>query len=161
MTLTIRPYRPEDRAAAAHIFYRAVREGAADHYDADQRAAWAPSPEPDYASPSKLERQWCWIAERDGAPVGFMSLERDGYLDMAFVLPEEMGRGTARALYAALIERARAEGLRRLWVTGSHLARRFFLARDWRVVWMENLHADGQVYQVFRMVVDLDGPNDD
>lgn len=156
MTLTVRPYRAEDRAQAARIFYRAVREGSAAFYDAAQRQAWAPSPEPDTEEPDKLLTQWCWIAERDGRAVGFMSLCHDGYLDMAFVLPEEMGRGAARALYAALVERAQTEGLRRLWVTASHLARRFFLARGWRVTWIENLQADGQVYQVFRMVVDVE-----
>jgi putative acetyltransferase len=161
MSLSVRPYRPDDRAAAALIFYRAVREGAADFYDAAQREAWAPSPEPDAHEADKLVEQWCWIAERDGRPVGFMSLEPSGYLDMAFVLPDEMGRGTARALYAALVARARAEGLNRLWVTASHLARRFFLARGWRVVWMENLCADGQAYVVFRMVIDLDGLDHD
>ncbi|MCO5126519.1 MAG: GNAT family N-acetyltransferase [Rhodobacteraceae bacterium] len=30
---------------------------------------------------------------------GFMSLDREGYLDMAFVLPEVMGKGVARALW--------------------------------------------------------------
>ena len=92
MTLSLRPYRPEDRAAAVYIFFRAVREGAAAFYDEAQRAAWAPSSEPDWTRADKLLDQWCWIAEREGRPVGFMSLDRTGYLDMAFVLPEEMGK---------------------------------------------------------------------
>jgi putative acetyltransferase len=155
MTLTVRPYRPEDRAAAVHIFFRAVREGAAAFYDEAQRAAWAPSPEPDWARADKLLDQWCWIAERDGRAVGFMSLDRTGYLDMAFVLPEEMGKGTAGALYDALIAQARASGLTRLTVIASQLARRFFQKRGWRISWMQNLAADGQVYVVFRMFHDL------
>jgi len=155
MTLAVRPYRPEDRPAAALIFYRAVREGAAAFYDAEQRAAWATSPEPNPDRADKLLEQWCWIAERDGAPVGFMSLEKGGYLDMAFVLPDEMGRGTAGALYDALLAQARAAGLTRMTVTASQLARRFFSKRGWRVSWMENLSVDGQVYLVFRMFRDL------
>ena len=38
----IRPYRPEDRAAAALVFFRAVREGSAAFYTEAERAAWAP-----------------------------------------------------------------------------------------------------------------------
>lgn len=153
MTVGIRTYRPEDRAACTRVFYRAVREGAKDFYDADQRAAWAPSPEPDPEDADKLLDQWCWVAERGDSIVGFMSLCHDGYLDMAFVLPEEMGRGTAAALYRPLLAKARAEGLTRLTVIASHLARRFFLKNGWQVERPEDLHADGQVYQVFHMVL--------
>lgn len=155
MTRTVRPYRAEDRAQAALIFFRAVREGAAGFYDATQLAAWAPDADPDWATPDKLLEQWCWIAERDGRPVGSMSLDRTGYLDMAFVLPDEMGRGTSTALYETLIAQARSAGLTRLTVLASHLARRFFAKKGWRVSWMQNLVADGQVYQVFRMFLDL------
>lgn len=155
LTPAVRPYRPEDRAACALVFYRAVREGAAAFYDQAQREAWAPSPEPDWSEPSKLERQWCWVAERGDRIVGFMSLEPSGYLDMAFVLPEEMGRGTATAVYATLLARAHDEGLGRLTVIASHLARRFFARRGWRVDRTEDLHADGQVYEVFHMSLDL------
>ena len=155
MTLIVRPYCAEDRAHAALIFFRAVREGATAFYDAAQRAAWAPDPEPEWAEPDKLLDQWCWIAERAGQPVGFMSLDHEGYLDMAFVLPEEMGRGTSDALYAALIAHAHMAGLRRLTVTASLQARRFFLKKGWQISWMENLTADGQTYIIFRMFTDL------
>lgn len=157
MSPIIRPYRPEDRAACAGVFYRAVREGATGFYDEHQRAAWAPSPDPDADAPDKLLDQWCWVAERGDRIVGFMSLDRTGYLDMAFVLPEEMGRGTSTALYGALIAQARTAGLARLTVHASHLARRFFHRKGWRISWMQNLAADGQVYEVFRMFLDLPG----
>lgn len=155
MILSVRAYRPEDRAACALVFDRAVREGAASVYDQAQREAWAPSPEPDLGTPDKLLAQWCWVAERDGAVAGFMSLEPSGYLDMAFVLPEEMGKGTAKALYAALIAKACDERLPRLTVTASHLARRFFARQCWALDRKEDLAADGQIYDVFRMSLDL------
>ncbi|MGL4281677.1 MAG: GNAT family N-acetyltransferase [Albidovulum sp.] len=155
MSVTVRPYRPEDRAACARVFYRAVREGAAAAYDQAQREAWAPSPEPDLATPDKLRLQWCWVAERGGAVAGFMSIEPSGYLDMAFVLPEEMGKGTADALYSALMARVRDEGLSHLTVTASHLARRFFARHGWTLDRKEDLAADGQIYEVFRMSLDL------
>ena len=154
LTPAVRPYRTGDRAACALVFYRAVREGTAAFYNQAQREAWAPSPEPDWSEPCKLERQWCWVAERGGRIVGFMSLEPSGYLDMAFVLPEEMGRGTAVALYAALLAKARDAGLERMTVIASHLARRFFARRGWRVDRAEDLLADGQVYEVFHMSLD-------
>ncbi len=155
LSLRIRPYRPDDRAACALVFYRAVREGSAAFYDQAQRDAWAPSPEPDYSEPSKLERQWCWVAERGDKVVGFMSIEPSGYLDMAFVLPGEMGKGTAAALYEVLLSKARDQRLPRLTVIASPLARRFFARQGWQVDRPEDLAADGQVYEVFHMSLDM------
>ncbi len=160
MTPAVRQYMSGDRAACALVFYRAVREGAAACYNEAQRNAWAPDDKPDLDYPDKLLDQWCWVAERGGQVAGFMSLDRTGYLDMAFVLPEEMGRGTSAVLYDALIAQARSAGLTRLTVVASHLARRFFQKRGWRISWMQNLVADGQVYEVFRMYLDLPGGSD-
>ncbi len=153
MTRTrIRAYRADDRAACHHVFYRAVHEGAAAFYDADQRAAWAPSAQPDLSKPDKLLDQWCWIAEgAEGGVIGFMSLRRDGYLDVAFVLPEAQGTGVANALLDALIARARAEGLTRLTVHASHLARRFFAKHGWQVDHAEAHPARGQTLERFAM----------
>lgn len=155
LKIGIRLYRPDDRAACASVFYRAVREGSATFYDQAQRDAWAPSPLPDLSEPDKLLDQWCWVAERGPDVVGFMSLDHSGYLDMAFVLPGEMGKGTAAALYKALLSKARDEHLPRLTVIASHLARRFFARQGWQVDRPEDLAADGQLYEVFHMSLDI------
>ena len=153
--MQIRAYRPQDRSAKAGVFYRAVHEGAAPFYDAAQRAVWAPSPEPDWALPDRQLDQWCWVAEDHSGMTGFMSLDREGYLDMAFVLPEVMGKGVARALYGALLAEARASGLTRLTVRASHLARRFFERQGWQVDSFDPYPVDGQVFDTFLMSLDL------
>jgi putative acetyltransferase len=153
----IRPYRPDDRGAVAGVYYRAVREGAAAFYDEAQREAWAPRDTPDLTRPDKLLGQWCWVAEAGGKVTGFMSLCADGYLDMAFVIPEVMGRGHAALLYDALLAKARAEGLARLSVHASHLARRFLARRGWQVDEVQMHPANGQVFERFAMSLDLAG----
>jgi len=155
--MQVRPYRTEDRRAKALVFYRAVREGAAAFYDEAQRAAWAPDAEPDWDSPDRQLDQWCWVAEDDSGITGFMSLEPGGYLDMAFVLPEVMGRGVAGALYDTLLRTAREHRLDRLTVRASHLARRFFEKQGWHVDAADLLEADGQTYETFLMSLTL-GP---
>ena len=156
--VTLRPYRPEDRAACAAIFFRAVREGAAGHYDAAQRAAWAPAGAETGAD--RLAHQWCLVAERDGTPAGFLSMTPEGHLDMAFVLPEEMGRGTAAALYDALLARARGAGLQRLTVHASHLARPFLERRGWQAETAETVALRGQRLERFVMSLGLEAPAD-
>ncbi|MCV2869748.1 GNAT family N-acetyltransferase [Defluviimonas sp. WL0002] len=153
---SVRAYRPEDRAAKARVFFRAVHEGAAQFYDPAQRAAWAPSPEPDWNEPDRQMDQWCWVAETDGALTGFMSLERDGYLDMAFVVPEAMGTGVAQALYRTLEDHARQNGLRRLTVRASHLARHFFEKQGWTIDRFEAFPLADQVFDTFQMSLDLE-----
>ena len=151
MPPVIRPYRPEDRAAAALIYYRAIMEGTAPHLGLAERTAWARSPEPDLSKPDKLLDQWCWIAEEDGRPTGFMSLCPDGLLDMAFVIPEVMGKGTAGALYDALLAKARTEGLTRLTVLASAWSRGFLLKRGWQIDEAGMKEFDGFLYHLSSM----------
>lgn len=155
MATLIRPYRPEDRAAAALIYWRAIMEGTTSHLSEPERLAWAGSPEPDLTKPDKLLNQWCWIAEDDGTPTGFMSLCPDGLLDMAFVVPEVMGKGTASALYDTLLARARAEGLKRLTVLASIYSRGFLLKRGWTVDAEGMKDYDGFSYFLSDMSLDL------
>lgn len=156
MSPTIRHYRAEDRAACHHVFYRAVHEGAARFYDATQRADWASRPDPDLSKPDKLLDQTVWLAEEDGRITGFMSLTDTGHLDMAFVLPEVMGKGHAAAIYDALMAHARAVGLARVTVDASHLFTRFLRRRGWRVDEAELYVSDrGVAFERFRMSVDL------
>lgn len=155
MAPTIRPYRQTDRAAASLVFYRAVREGAAAHYPADELAAWAPSPDPDLNRPDKLLDQWCFVAEQDGVLTGFFSMDHSGYLDMAFVLPEVMGNGTAATLYDTLMHRAKTAGLTRFTVRAAHQSRQFLTRRDWQFDRMETFTEDGETYTTAMMFLDL------
>jgi putative acetyltransferase len=142
--ITIRPYRPEDCAACDAVFYRAVREGAAGFYDLAQRMDWAPDDEDDDRE-DKLLTQACWVSEEAGRITGFMSLMPDGHLDMAFVLPEVMGKGHAAALYDVLVAHARKAGLARLTVDASEYSRRFLTRRGWVLDRVEVLNCDSGV----------------
>ena len=153
--ITIRPYQREDRAACMAIYFRAVQEGAVLFYSEPERNAWAPTAVPDLTKADKLLDQWAYVSEIEGTPTGFMTLCPDGYLDMAFVLPEVMGQGHAAALYDTIIARAKAAGLTRLTVHASHLARRFFARRGWQVDAVEQHPVRGQRLERFAMSLDL------
>ncbi len=131
--IAVRPFRPSDGTACGQVFFRAVREGAAGFYDQAQRLDWAPEgvDAPDMAK--KLSAQSAWVSEERGRITGFMSLTADGHLDLAFVLPEAMGKGHAAPIYDALLAHARAAGLPRLTVHASEYARRFLDRRGWRL----------------------------
>ncbi|MFE9426265.1 GNAT family N-acetyltransferase [Kitasatospora sp. NPDC006697] len=67
------------------------------------------------------------VAERDGAPVGFGLLEGEE-LSMLFVDPSAIGTGVGGALYRALLELARSQGLPRLTVDADPYAADFYAA---------------------------------
>lgn len=128
----IRHFRPSDAQATRDVFVAAVQIGAAGRYSAEELAEWMPDPAmpPDWGP--WLDRHITLVAE-EGAIAGFMMLERSGYLNMAFVRPEAMGKGVADALYAGILAEARALHLPRLTVLASRYAQGFFTRHGWRL----------------------------
>jgi putative acetyltransferase len=128
----IRRYHPDDGPALRQVFVRAVKEGAFSRYSAEEIAKWLPDPDMPPGWSDWLGQHLTFVA---GGPaktiLGFMMLERDGYLNMAFVLPEVMGKGVADALYARILDEARALHLPRLTVLASRHAQGFFRRHGW------------------------------
>ena len=142
--LIIRPYRPSDAIGLATLFHRAVQEGTGKHYTAEQRQAWCDRPPTSAGWRARVEEADTIVAERDGAQLGFMTMDMEnGYLDFAYVAPEAMGKGVADALYAVIEGRARARGLTRLETEASLLAQPFFKRHGWRLVKAQEVERGG------------------
>jgi diamine N-acetyltransferase len=76
----------------------------------------------------------CWVCEDDGRIVGTAVLI-GGLLDSIAVVPEKWGTGIAQALYATVLQHARAEGREKLelWVMEKNArARGFYAKRGWK-----------------------------
>jgi putative acetyltransferase len=116
------------------IFYRSVREVASAKYDAAQVEAWAPHV-PDAAVWLERFRSYdSFVADDErGRALGWIATTARGYVDMLFCLPEAIGRGVARALYAAAERAAVARGLTKLTAKASLLAEPFFERHGWVV----------------------------
>lgn len=135
MDLTIRSYAEGDARPLAEVFHRAVHEGAASRYTPEERAAWSPRILDTRSWEHRLADAETVVADTPDGPVGFMTFDpASGYLDLAFVLPDTMGKGVAASLYAVLEGRARALGLSRLETEASLLAEPFFARQGWRLV---------------------------
>lgn len=141
--MEVRSYREGDAEALGTVFHRAVREGASARYDAAQVAAWSPAPKSGEDWAERLERAGTVVALEDGRPIGFMSLDETGYIDVAFVLPEAMGKGVAATLYAVLEGRARAAGVTQLTTQASLLAEPFFARQGWVVTRRQEVEIGG------------------
>ena len=131
--IIVRPFVETDAEGLASLFYAAVHIGAADYYNEEQRNAWAPDvPEPG-AWLKRLQSQFVLVAATAETHLGFMTLQPDGYIDLAFVAPDQIGNGVAWRLYEDILAEARSLGIGRLYSHASLAARPFFQRQGWAV----------------------------
>ncbi len=143
--LVVRPYRPADVGAIARVFYDSVRLVASSRYDAAQVRAWA-NEVPDVVTwTARLAQptRTTFVAERDGAIVGFLEIEDDGHLDMLYRSPAGEGLGVATKLYAAAEAHARGRGVARITTEASLLAEPFFAKHGFVVEEREEIERRG------------------
>jgi len=156
LRLTIRPLSQKDGARAGRVFFDAVHQGAADVYTQEQRDAWAGA-EPDLAAwRDRLVGVDGFAAEVEGEFAGFMTLDQTGYIDLAFVRPDVMGRGVGRALYNAIEQKALAAAITMLTTKASLKARPFFKRMGWQVEREQTVEVRGVLLTNYRMVKSLE-----
>lgn len=139
----IRPYRASDVEAVARLFTDSVHRLAAPHYDARQRAAWAPA-SPDIESwRARLAVQQTLVAEIDANLVGFISYESNGHIDLLYTAPVHSRRGVASALYSSAEADLISSGVAELFTEASLVARPFFERCGFHVVEQQHVERRG------------------
>ena len=123
--------------------FAAVREGPSPYTQA-QRAAWVPAPREGAAWTERLSAQHVVVAEGEDGPLGFMSLAKGGYVDLAYVVPHARGTGLFRRLYEAVEAEARARGETRLTTHASLMAEPAFAAVGFAVTAREVVEIAGE-----------------
>jgi putative acetyltransferase len=123
---TIRRATQEDREAIWRVHYRAVSETCASHYSQEVIGIWAAALRSEKYEEAIAKYEF-FVAEEDGAVVGFAELGQDsGEVQGLYVSPDVGGRGVGRELLRTLEERARAFGLASLRLTSSLNAVTFY-----------------------------------
>lgn len=143
--MEVRSYRPEDAVPLGQVLHRAIRDGASARYAREQLEAWSPkAPDgPEWAA--RLAAAETVVAVEGETRLGFMNVDPNGYLDLAFVLPDKMGQGISDMLYAVLESRARARGTACLSTQASLLAEPFFTRHGWQLVRWQEVEINGVV----------------
>ncbi|MFQ6548303.1 GNAT family N-acetyltransferase [Aestuariibius sp. 2305UL40-4] len=135
--IELRPFKLDQAASARRLMHDAIRIGAAELYDADQRSAWSPSPAPGPEWRDRLADHITIMAfevlpEID-VLAGFGTIRRDGYLDLLFVAPNQRRSGLAGRLHDALLDGLTDPLPERLTTRASLYARPFLERRGWVV----------------------------
>lgn len=132
--LTLRRFHVGDEPALLTVFRSSVHLVASRDYTPDQIAAWAP--------PDMDEARWAdrmraidpWVAELDGAIVGYADLQPGGLIDHFFVSGHHPRQGVGRALMTRLLAEAGRLGLVELTAEVSLTAEPFFAHWGFEVV---------------------------
>lgn len=149
--IKIRTLSPEDYRAVGRIYFCAVHEGARSAYSYEQRLAWGGETIDLDQWKKRVEALTGFVTERDNEPVGFITIDQTGHIDLAFVLPSATRRGVGRALLNAAERWASANGATRFATEASLVARPFFEKNGWSVLEEESVSCNGVILSRFRM----------
>jgi putative acetyltransferase len=151
MPIDIRRYRPGDLAGLIALFRDTVRRINGRDYSPQQVMAWAPDQIDARQWRHRFDNKAVWVADLDGAPVGFVDVARDGLIDMLYVHADHQGRGIASLLLRTVEASARTHGLMRLFTEASITARPFFEHRGFRVIAPQRVMRWAQEFLNYRM----------
>ena len=108
----LRRFVDSDAPELAQIYFDAVHLGTNHHYSVEQRTAWVGlKPDPDFWL-NRLRSLRTIVATRSNKPIGFMTIDNVGLIDLAFVAPSLAGTGVGKKLYDAIENEARKLGLK-------------------------------------------------
>ena len=133
VSVKTRPLTVENGEAAAQIFFDAVHNGTTDVYSIEQREAWDRSAPNPTGWQHKFKDTVGFAADMGDKLVGFMTLDTDGYIDLAFFRADLSGRGIGRSLYYLIEAHAISDGTKRLTTEASKKAKPFFERMGWLV----------------------------
>jgi putative acetyltransferase len=151
MPVDIRRYRPSDLAGMIALFRDTVRRINGRDYSQQQVLAWAPDEIDARKWTNRFDNKAVWVAELDGAPVGFIDMARDGLIDMLYVHADHQGAGIASRLLRVVESSAHTRGLLRLFTEASITARPFFEHRGFRVIAPQRVKRWAQEFLNYRM----------
>ena len=158
--LELRTYEAGDAAQLADLYFRSARVLGARRYSLEQVSAWAPAP----ADPAIVHgrasdgRTTVVAVDCQGAVLGYGDLEADGHIDHLYCRPEAAGTGVAAAILGELKVRAQEQGVSRLYVEASELARSLFERHGFTVQHRRDFEVRGVAIHNYAMECRLSAP---
>lgn len=158
MPYTIRRFTKRDAHALAELTLATIRTIGCAHYSPEQVDTWAArhSGPPRFVGRARNGAHIFVAADEQDKAVGYALLEPDGHLDMLYCHPDHTRRGLADKLLSASEQRARADGLTRLYTEASELARPAFLRAGYRMLHRRVFNIEGVAIHNYAMHKPLD-----
>lgn len=139
----IRSAYPTEIGALSNLVYTSVHTLCADDYTPSELDAWAPKKMDMKKFAASLFRCRNWVMVHERQIVGFINVEKDGYVNRLFTHPAYINRGVASALLKTAEGWAKKHGLRRMRLSASKTGCEFYKNRGYRIVDMEIVEKKG------------------
>lgn len=149
--MNVRRFRAGDLPHVIALFSASVHGLAGAHYDARQRAAWAPAEPDQKVWRARIEGQQTLIAEDEGVLIGFISWAPNGHIDLLFTAPQHARKGIASALCIQVEAALSATGINTAFTEASLVARPFFEHRGFVVTEAQDLDRNGVRFRRYAM----------
>jgi len=124
--IRIRTIRNDAAPIMAKIFFDAVHHGTQNYYTHEQRRARGGNALIPECWRHRVNSMIGFMAEANGLPIGFMTMNPEGFIDLAFVSPSALGKGVGWKLYKVVEEKILNLGALVLSTEASMAARLFF-----------------------------------
>lgn len=150
--MPLRAYQAGDAAALTELYVRSVRHYGPRAYTPAQVAVWAAMVSHQRIRNLCGDGRWVLVAvAADGGYLGFTDLEADGHIDLLYAAPEAEGQGIGTQLLTALEAHARQQGMARLYVEASELAKPLFLRHGFTLQGRNDLCLNGVAIHNYRL----------
>jgi GNAT superfamily N-acetyltransferase len=127
--VAVRKAEPKDAEAAVEVLRRSIMELCElDHHgDADTLAKWlANKTRENFVAWLANEENFCLVAEVNDQVLGVGLIHRSGEIRLCYLAPGAQRQGVGKAIYLALEEKAKAWGVKRLYLESTVAARSFY-----------------------------------
>jgi putative acetyltransferase len=127
MTISLRPYLPEDTDILSILMQASIEELCVDDYDDDQREAWCLTAEDKDGFAKLLSSNLTLVAlDETAEPVGFAVLVKNRAISHVYVHPDLIETGIGKTLIEAFTKLALARGGDMLIADATDNAKGFF-----------------------------------
>ena len=149
----VRHYQASDASQMAQLYFDSARQLGRRRYSPEQVAAWAPARgAPGSVHARATDGRTTFVAvSTAGQVLGYGDLEPDGHIDHLYCRPDVAGLGVGSALVDALLAHAAANGINRLRVEASELARGLFERNGFVVAHRRDFEVRGVAIHNFAM----------
>ena len=146
--MVIRPYRTDDCATLAQIYYDTIHTVNAADYTPAQLDAWASGNVDLNVWNEYFLARHSFVAELGGKLVGFADMDDSGYLGRLYVHHRHQGMGIGKALYEAA---EKAVDVPKYTLHSSVTAKPFYEKLGYRTVEMRQMPRKDQFITIFVM----------
>jgi putative acetyltransferase len=153
--IKIREGKPGDGESLKQLFRDTVKSICANDYNEEQIKVWVAGAENSTRWNTMLVQQYVLVAETNGIPAGFGTLDKGYYIDMFYIHKDYQRMGIARQLFEALMAEALRLEQTRLTADVSLTARPFFEKMGFNLLALQTVIRQGVALNNFRMEKEL------